>query len=150
MSRPQTVKKIWEHIKAHDLQVPTDKRQINCDDKMRAVFKCDQVHMFTMNKLLGKHFYPIDGDAEGLVSTKEKVKKEQKVGSDGKKSAVRVKDESEEEAEADEVAEEAMHTPESTQESYKEESKESSEEPSTKDVSEAPETREETLSSEED
>lgn len=150
MSRPQTVKKIWEHVKAHDLQVPTDKRQINCDDKMRAVFKCDQVHMFTMNKLLGKHFYPIDGDDEGLVSTKEKVKQEQKVGSDGKKSAVRVKDESEEEAEADEVAEEAMHTPGSMQVSYKEESKDSSEEPSTKDVSEAPETREKTPSSEED
>lgn len=144
MSRPQTVKKIWEHIKAHDLQVPTDKRQIICDDKMRAVFKCDQVHMFTMNKLLGKHFYPIDGDAEGLVSTKEKVKKEQKVGSDGKKSAVRVKDESEEEAEADEVAEEAMHTPESTQASYKKEP----EQP--KEQSEAPETRDLTPASEED
>jgi upstream activation factor subunit UAF30 len=27
---------------------------------MRAVFKCDKVHMFTMNKLLVQHLYPAD------------------------------------------------------------------------------------------
>jgi upstream activation factor subunit UAF30 len=27
---------------------------------MQAVFKADRVHMFTMNKLLGKHLYPIE------------------------------------------------------------------------------------------
>lgn len=59
-TRPQTVKKIWNYIKAHDLQDPADKRQIRCDDVMQAVFRQDQVHMFTMNKLLGKHLYPLD------------------------------------------------------------------------------------------
>jgi chromatin remodeling complex protein RSC6 len=51
------VKKIWEYIRAHDLQNPSDKRQIICDDAMERVFKQDKVHMFTMNKLLGKQLY---------------------------------------------------------------------------------------------
>ncbi|KAI9640902.1 hypothetical protein NHQ30_010743 [Ciborinia camelliae] len=60
LSRPQVVKKIWEHIKGQGLQDPSDKRQIICDDKMQLVFKQDKVHMFTMNKLLGKQLYPIE------------------------------------------------------------------------------------------
>lgn len=58
LSRPQAVKKIWEYIKANDLQNPADKRQIRCDERLQLVFKTDQVHMFTMNKLLGNHLYP--------------------------------------------------------------------------------------------
>lgn len=60
LSRPQVVKKIWEYIKARDLQDPADKRQIRCDEKMYAVFRSDKVHMFTMNKILGKQLYPIE------------------------------------------------------------------------------------------
>ncbi|KAF1950675.1 SWIB-domain-containing protein [Byssothecium circinans] len=60
LSRPQTVKKIWEYVKARDLQDPSDKRQIRCDDAMRAVFKQDRVHMFTMNKILNQNLYAVD------------------------------------------------------------------------------------------
>lgn len=60
LSRPQTVKKIWEYVKARDLQDPADKRQIRCDDQMRAVFKVDRVHMFTMNKILNQNLYAVD------------------------------------------------------------------------------------------
>ena len=60
LSRPQTVKKIWEYVKERDLQDPNDKRQIRCDDAMRAVFKQERVHMFTMNKLLASHLYAQD------------------------------------------------------------------------------------------
>lgn len=60
LSRPQTVKKIWEYVKARDLQDPSDKRQIRCDDAMRAVFKQDRVHMFTMNKILNQNLYAQD------------------------------------------------------------------------------------------
>lgn len=60
LSRPQTVKKVWEHIKAHQLQDPADKRQIRCDDAMRAVFKSERVHMFTMNKILNQNLYALD------------------------------------------------------------------------------------------
>lgn len=60
LSRPQTVKKIWEYVKARDLQDPADRRQIRCDDAMRAVFKTDSVHMFTMNKILNQNLYPVE------------------------------------------------------------------------------------------
>jgi upstream activation factor subunit UAF30 len=60
LSRPQVVKKIWEYIKERNLQVPEDKRQIRCDERMQAVFKQDKVHMFTMNKILGKQLYDVD------------------------------------------------------------------------------------------
>ena len=60
LSRPQTVKRIWAYVKERDLQDPSDKRQIRCDDAMRAVFKQDKVHMFTMNKLLAGHLYAQD------------------------------------------------------------------------------------------
>jgi upstream activation factor subunit UAF30 len=60
LSRPQTVKQIWAYVKERDLQDPSDKRQIRCDDAMYAVFKQDKVHMFTMNKLLASHLYPAE------------------------------------------------------------------------------------------
>lgn len=60
LSRPQVVKKLWEHIKGNELQDPTDKRQILCDERMQAVFKQARVDMFQMNKLVGNHLYPVD------------------------------------------------------------------------------------------
>jgi len=60
LSRPQTVKKIWQYVKERDLQDPADKRQIRCDDAMRAVFKQDRVHMFTMNKILNQNLYALE------------------------------------------------------------------------------------------
>ncbi|RDA86318.1 hypothetical protein CP532_5693, partial [Ophiocordyceps camponoti-leonardi (nom. inval.)] len=59
LSRPQVVKKLWEHIKANELQDPKDKRQIRCDEKMQAVFKQSKVDMFRMNKEIGNHLYPV-------------------------------------------------------------------------------------------
>ncbi|KAK6431522.1 hypothetical protein LTR95_012314 [Oleoguttula sp. CCFEE 5521] len=55
-----TVKRIWAYVKERDLQDPSDKRQIRCDEKMHNVFKQDKVHMFTMNKLLRDHLYAQD------------------------------------------------------------------------------------------
>ena len=60
MSRPQTVKRIWEYVKARELQDPKDKRIIRCDDALRAVFKQDKVHMFTMNKILATQMYDLE------------------------------------------------------------------------------------------
>lgn len=60
LSRPQVVKKLWEHIKGNNLQDPADKRQILCDEKMQAVFKQSSLNMFAMNKLIGSHLYPVD------------------------------------------------------------------------------------------
>ncbi|CAJ2500813.1 Uu.00g036660.m01.CDS01 [Anthostomella pinea] len=60
LSRPQVVKRLWAHIKGNDLQDPSDKRQIRCDDAMQAVFKIARVDMFQMNKLVGDHLYPVE------------------------------------------------------------------------------------------
>lgn len=60
LSRPQTVKRVWQYIREHELQDPSDRRQIRCDEAMRAVFKQDRVHMFTMTKILNQNLYNPD------------------------------------------------------------------------------------------
>ncbi|KAF3483747.1 SWIB/MDM2 domain-containing protein [Arthroderma uncinatum] len=57
LSRPQTVKKVWEYIRENELQDPADRRQIRCDGLMRPVFKQDRIHMFTMTKILNQNLY---------------------------------------------------------------------------------------------
>jgi len=55
VSRPEAVKKMWEYIKAHNLQDPKDKRTILADDKLRAVFGKDSIGMFELAGVLGQH-----------------------------------------------------------------------------------------------
>jgi DNA topoisomerase-3 len=54
VARPEAVKKMWEYIKAHNLQDPKDKRTIVADDKLRAVFGKDSAGMFELAGILGK------------------------------------------------------------------------------------------------
>jgi len=56
-SRPQVVKHLWEYIKGNDLQNPSNKREIMCDDGLRNVFGCDKINMFRMNKVLSMHLH---------------------------------------------------------------------------------------------
>ena len=53
--RPQVIKKLWEYIKANGLQDAKDKRQINADAKLLAVFGKPQVGMFELTGIAGKH-----------------------------------------------------------------------------------------------
>src|SRR3954452_4982593 len=55
LPRPEVVSKVWDYIKTHKLQNPQNKREINADDKLRAVFGKDSVSMFEMNKHLAQH-----------------------------------------------------------------------------------------------
>jgi len=55
ISRPQAIKKLWEYIKAHNLQDPKDKRTIVADDKLLAVLGQPSVGMFALTGLVGKH-----------------------------------------------------------------------------------------------
>ncbi|KAF8839399.1 SWIB-domain-containing protein [Paxillus ammoniavirescens] len=57
LSRPQVVKKLWEYIHGHELQNPSNKKEIICDDAFRAVFAVDKIDMFRMNKVLGQHLH---------------------------------------------------------------------------------------------
>jgi len=72
MSRPQVVKKMWEHIHAkwvvtacrcmhlklikllRGLQNPDNKKEIICDEEFRAMFNVNKIDMFRMNKELSK------------------------------------------------------------------------------------------------
>jgi len=73
MSRGEVVSKIWEYIKGDEyvdaetgkkgtslregatLQNPKNKRNIFADDKLRPIFKKDEVTMFEMTKLVSAH-----------------------------------------------------------------------------------------------
>ena len=55
LPRTEVVKKMWDYIREHGLQDKTDGRKINADAKLRAVFGEDQVSMFQMAGLIGKH-----------------------------------------------------------------------------------------------
>jgi chromatin remodeling complex protein RSC6 len=56
MPRSEVVKALWAYIKKHDLQDPSNKRNINADDKLQAVFGGKKtVNMFEMTKLVSKH-----------------------------------------------------------------------------------------------
>lgn len=55
LARTEVVKNLWAYIKKHKLQDAVNKRNINADDKLKAVFGKAQVSMFEMAGLIGKH-----------------------------------------------------------------------------------------------
>jgi DNA topoisomerase-3 len=55
VARTQVIKKLWDYIKANNLQDATNKRAINADAKLLAVFGKPQVTMFELAGIAGKH-----------------------------------------------------------------------------------------------
>ncbi len=55
LARTEVVSKLWTYIKKHALQDKVNKRNINADDKLKAVFGKSQVTMFELASLIGKH-----------------------------------------------------------------------------------------------
>ncbi|MYN28113.1 SWIB/MDM2 domain-containing protein [Duganella levis] len=56
LPRTEVTKKVWDYIKKLDLQDPANRRNINADDKLKAVFGGKaQVSMFEMTKLISDH-----------------------------------------------------------------------------------------------
>jgi chromatin remodeling complex protein RSC6 len=55
MPRTEIVSKLWAYIKKNKLQDNVNKRMVNSDEKLRAVFGKAQVSMFEMAGLIGKH-----------------------------------------------------------------------------------------------
>jgi upstream activation factor subunit UAF30 len=53
--RTEVTKKVWEYIKANQLQDLTKKTMINADAKLKEIFKKPQVSMFEMTKLISAH-----------------------------------------------------------------------------------------------
>jgi len=56
LPRTQVVKKLWAYIKKHNLQDAKNRRNINPDQNLSAVFGSKKtVNMFQMTKLVSKH-----------------------------------------------------------------------------------------------
>jgi upstream activation factor subunit UAF30 len=56
MPRTEVTKKLWAYIKKNSLQDAKNKRNINADEKLAAVFGGKkQVSMFEMTKLVANH-----------------------------------------------------------------------------------------------
>ena len=54
--RTEVTSKVWAYIKKNKLQDQKNKRQINADDKLQAVFGGKKsVNMFEMTKIVSKH-----------------------------------------------------------------------------------------------
>ncbi len=56
LPRTEITKKIWDYIKKNKLQDAINRRMINADEKLKAIFGGkNQVSMFEMTKLVSKH-----------------------------------------------------------------------------------------------
>ena len=56
LPRTEVTKKVWDYIKKHKLQDSVNRRNINADDKLKAVFGGkNTVSMFEMTKLISAH-----------------------------------------------------------------------------------------------
>ncbi|HEY0587801.1 MULTISPECIES: SWIB/MDM2 domain-containing protein [Telluria group] len=56
LPRTEVTKKVWDYIKKLNLQDAANRRMINADDKLKAVFGGKaQVSMFEMTKLISDH-----------------------------------------------------------------------------------------------
>ncbi|MFT3841086.1 MAG: SWIB/MDM2 domain-containing protein [Myxococcaceae bacterium] len=56
LPRTEVTSKVWAYIKKHGLQDSKDRKKINADDKLAAVFGGKKsVNMFEMTKLVSKH-----------------------------------------------------------------------------------------------
>src|SRR5579871_962103 len=55
LPRTEVIKKIWDHIKKNGLQDSKNRRMINADAKLKAVFGKAQVSMFELAKIVSSH-----------------------------------------------------------------------------------------------
>lgn len=55
LPRTEVVSKLWAYIKANGLQDKANKRIVNADEKLFAIFQKSSVSMFEMAGLIGKH-----------------------------------------------------------------------------------------------
>ncbi|GLT69110.1 hypothetical protein SLA2020_412860 [Shorea laevis] len=76
LPRTEIVKQLWAYIRKNNLQDPSNKRKIICDDALRLVFETDCTDMFKMNKLLAKHITALEPTKESAQAKRAKVEVE--------------------------------------------------------------------------
>jgi len=55
VARTEVIKKVWDYVKANNLQDATNKRAINADARLLPVFGKAQITMFELAGIVGKH-----------------------------------------------------------------------------------------------
>lgn len=55
VARTEAVKLMWDYIKSNNLQNPANKRNILADAKLEKVFGKNEVTMFELTGIIGKH-----------------------------------------------------------------------------------------------
>jgi chromatin remodeling complex protein RSC6 len=55
LPRTEVTKRLWDYIKERNLQNPANKRNVLCDEQLKAVMGKDEVTMFEMTGLVGQH-----------------------------------------------------------------------------------------------
>jgi upstream activation factor subunit UAF30 len=86
MARTEVVKRLWEYIRKHNLQNPSNGREILLDGPMKKVFGCDTFTMFTMNKYIGAHihpFKPVDLSTNSSLGTPTRESRKRKAAAKG-------------------------------------------------------------------
>ena len=56
LARSETMKILWDHIKANNLQNPKNKKEILPDAKLATILGPEPIHMMKMAGALKKHF----------------------------------------------------------------------------------------------
>ncbi|KAL1190795.1 hypothetical protein V5N11_010144 [Cardamine amara subsp. amara] len=83
LARTEVVRMLWKYIKENNLQDPSDKRTIICDESLRSLFPVESINMFQMNKHLAKHIWPlVQENEEGTSSDPEKAKMKMEIKED--------------------------------------------------------------------
>ncbi|KAH8508460.1 hypothetical protein H0E87_010539 [Populus deltoides] len=62
LARTEVVRQLWTYIREKNLQDPSDRRNINCDEPLQALFGVGSINMFQMNKALSRHIWPLDSE----------------------------------------------------------------------------------------
>ncbi|KAI0501526.1 hypothetical protein KFK09_016471 [Dendrobium nobile] len=81
LARTEVVKRLWGYIRENNLQDPSNKRKIICDERLQNLFKVNMIDMFQMNKALTNHIWPLSSESD-LDDTARKGKR-QKGGASG-------------------------------------------------------------------
>ena len=55
LPRTEIIKKMWDYIKANNLQAPENRRNINADKRLLPIFGKEQVTMFELAKIVNNH-----------------------------------------------------------------------------------------------
>lgn len=59
LARTEATKRLWDYIKARNLQNPVNRRNILCDDALKVLMGKDEVTMFEMTGLISRHLAPV-------------------------------------------------------------------------------------------